>query len=73
MQLAHTLDLETTAEGVEHPGQRTALAMLGCTNIQGYFFSRPMTGDQTRDYLTNDVSDARARGGRRAAGRVRLG
>jgi len=57
MQLAHTLHLETTAEGVEKIEQRDALALLGCTHIQGYFFSPPMPGDQTHDYL--------ARGGER--------
>ncbi len=73
MQLAHTLDLETTAEGVEQAGQRTALAMLGCTNIQGYFFSRPMTGDQTRAYLTGDVGEVSARSGRRTTAKVPSG
>ncbi len=57
MQLAHTLHLETTAEGVEQIEQRDALALLGCTHIQGYLFSPPMPGDQTHDYL--------ARGGER--------
>ena len=51
MQLAHTLHLETTAEGVEQQEQRDALATLGCTHIQGYFFSPPMPGDETHDYL----------------------
>jgi EAL domain-containing protein (putative c-di-GMP-specific phosphodiesterase class I) len=57
MQLAHTLHLETTAEGVEQLEQRDALAALGCTHLQGYFFSRPMPGDETHAYL--------ARGGER--------
>ena len=51
MQLAHTLHLETTAEGVEHIEQRDALALLGCTNIQGFLFSPPMPGPQANDYL----------------------
>jgi diguanylate cyclase (GGDEF)-like protein/PAS domain S-box-containing protein len=51
MQLAHTLHLETTAEGVEALEQRDALAVLGCTHIQGYIFSPPMPGAQTQDYL----------------------
>jgi EAL domain-containing protein (putative c-di-GMP-specific phosphodiesterase class I) len=54
MQLAHTLHLETTAEGVEQLEQRDALAILGCTHIQGYFFSRPMPGAQTHDFLARD-------------------
>jgi diguanylate cyclase (GGDEF)-like protein/PAS domain S-box-containing protein len=51
MQLAQTLHLETTAEGVEQPEQRDVLAMLECTHIQGFLFSTPMTGAQTEDYL----------------------
>ncbi len=51
MQLATTLHLETTAEGVELPAQRDALIKLGCTHIQGYLFSPPMPADQTHAYL----------------------
>jgi diguanylate cyclase (GGDEF)-like protein len=51
MQLAQTLRLETTAEGVEDAQQRDALVLLGCTHIQGYFFSRPMPADEVGDYL----------------------
>jgi diguanylate cyclase (GGDEF)-like protein/PAS domain S-box-containing protein len=51
MQLAHTLHLETTAEGVENIGQRDAMALLGCTHIQGYIYSPPMPADAIDDYL----------------------
>ncbi|HTZ09737.1 MAG TPA: EAL domain-containing protein, partial [Acidimicrobiales bacterium] len=51
MQLAHTLRLETTAEGVESGEQRSALAAMGCTHLQGYFFARPMPGEETLGYL----------------------
>lgn len=54
MQLAQTLHLETTAEGVEHLEQRDALAALGCTHVQGFFFSPAMTGAQTHLYLARD-------------------
>jgi EAL domain-containing protein (putative c-di-GMP-specific phosphodiesterase class I) len=57
LQLAATLRLETTAEGVEDAEQRNALADLGCTHIQGYFFSPPMPGDQTDDYLADSGSN----------------
>jgi EAL domain-containing protein (putative c-di-GMP-specific phosphodiesterase class I) len=60
MQLANTLHLETTAEGVEHSEQRDTLAELGCTHIQGYLYSPPMPGDETHDYLTRDHSLANA-------------
>jgi EAL domain-containing protein (putative c-di-GMP-specific phosphodiesterase class I) len=51
MQLANTLHLVTTAEGVESLEQRDVLAELGCTHIQGYLFSMPMPDDETHDYL----------------------
>jgi diguanylate cyclase (GGDEF)-like protein len=51
MQLAHTLRLETTAEGVEQIEQRDALALLGCTHIQGYLYSPPMAADAIDEYL----------------------
>ncbi len=51
MQLARTLHLETTAEGVESPEQYAALAALGCTHIQGFLFSRPLAPNQIRAFL----------------------
>ena len=40
--LADSLGLETIAEGVEQAAQRDRLAELGCTQYQGYYFSRPI-------------------------------
>jgi diguanylate cyclase (GGDEF)-like protein len=40
--LAAALDMETTAEGVEQAEQVEALRAFGCTNVQGYLFSRPV-------------------------------
>jgi diguanylate cyclase (GGDEF)-like protein/PAS domain S-box-containing protein len=56
MQLATTLHLDTTAEGVELPAQRDALIQMGCTHIQGYLFSPPMPADQTYAFLARDIS-----------------
>lgn len=39
--LSQSLGLATTAEGVETPGQRDFLAAAGCTDLQGFLFSRP--------------------------------
>lgn len=39
--LSQSLGLATTAEGVETPGQRDFLTAAGCTDLQGYLFSRP--------------------------------
>ena len=42
VRLAHALGLKVVAEGVETDGQRLALLELGCDELQGYFFARPM-------------------------------
>ncbi|WP_172605167.1 putative bifunctional diguanylate cyclase/phosphodiesterase [Rhizobium leguminosarum] len=39
--LSRNLGISTTAEGVETEYQRDFLAALGCTDLQGYFFSKP--------------------------------
>jgi diguanylate cyclase (GGDEF)-like protein len=40
--LGHSLRMKTTAEGVETQEQLDKLRVEGCTEVQGYFFSRPM-------------------------------
>ncbi len=45
IHLAHNKHLSVIAEGVETPVQREALINLGCDHIQGYLFSKPVTGD----------------------------
>jgi diguanylate cyclase (GGDEF)-like protein/PAS domain S-box-containing protein len=40
--MAHSLELQVTAEGVESRGQLEALARLGCDEYQGYLFSKPL-------------------------------
>jgi EAL domain-containing protein (putative c-di-GMP-specific phosphodiesterase class I)/CheY-like chemotaxis protein len=40
--MAHSLNLRVIAEGVETEGQLRFLRKLGCDEIQGYYFSRPV-------------------------------
>ncbi|MEO6713625.1 MAG: EAL domain-containing protein [Mycobacteriales bacterium] len=40
--LGRTLNMQTLAEGIEHPWQARELQALGCELGQGYFFARPM-------------------------------
>ncbi|KEC69780.1 UNVERIFIED_ORG: diguanylate cyclase (GGDEF)-like protein [Rhizobium esperanzae] len=40
--LSRNLGISTTAEGVETEYQRDFLTALGCTDLQGYFFSKPV-------------------------------
>jgi diguanylate cyclase (GGDEF)-like protein/PAS domain S-box-containing protein len=41
--MATSLDMTTTAEGVEDAQQAEMIRKLGCTKIQGYYFGRPMS------------------------------
>ncbi len=40
--LADSLNIATTAEGVETEAELAMIQQLGCSKIQGYFFGRPM-------------------------------
>ncbi|HZF79704.1 MAG TPA: EAL domain-containing protein [Rubrivivax sp.] len=42
VKLSHSLGLNVVAEGVETEAQRKVLADLGCDELQGFFFARPM-------------------------------
>ncbi|CAM4213424.1 EAL domain-containing protein [Deinococcus marmoris] len=44
--LAHELELQVVAEGIETDLQREILVDLGCDLLQGYFFSAPMPLEQ---------------------------
>jgi len=45
IHLAHDLSLRVVAEGVETEGQRDILLGLGCDELQGFLFARPMPAD----------------------------
>lgn len=40
--MAHSLGLQTIAEGVETVQQREYLFQLGCNEVQGYYYSKPL-------------------------------
>lgn len=41
LAMAHALDLEVVAEGIENEAQRLILCQLGCKHGQGFLFARP--------------------------------
>lgn len=53
IDLAHNLDMEVIAEGVESEGQFQILGRLGCHYVQGYFISKPMNADDATLFLEN--------------------
>jgi diguanylate cyclase (GGDEF)-like protein/PAS domain S-box-containing protein len=46
--MARSLKMTTTAEGVETDEEANLIRKLGCDKIQGFYFGRPMTADDTR-------------------------
>jgi EAL domain-containing protein (putative c-di-GMP-specific phosphodiesterase class I) len=51
--LGHTLGLSIVAEGVEYLAQADQLAQLGCDELQGFHFSRPLTPQALLQWLQN--------------------
>jgi EAL domain-containing protein (putative c-di-GMP-specific phosphodiesterase class I) len=45
--LADSLNIATTAEGVETESELAMIQLLGCKKIQGYYFGRPMIFDDS--------------------------
>jgi EAL domain-containing protein (putative c-di-GMP-specific phosphodiesterase class I)/DNA-directed RNA polymerase subunit K/omega len=53
--MAQALDLSTVAEGVETAEQLELLRNMGCEQIQGYFFSRPLSPADFLEYYKAHV------------------
>lgn len=49
--MAHNLELEVVAEGVENAEQMSLLKSLGCDTLQGYLLGRPMPGSDIAAFL----------------------
>jgi len=49
--MANSLELDVIAEGVETARQLRFLKDRGCSEMQGYFFARPMPADEMGAYL----------------------
>jgi diguanylate cyclase (GGDEF)-like protein len=58
IRMAHDLDLEVTAEGVESSEQAAFLASRGCDLLQGYLFARPMPADEIAVRLAHRARSA---------------
>ncbi|KKZ85940.1 putative bifunctional diguanylate cyclase/phosphodiesterase [Rhizobium phaseoli] len=62
VNLAHDLDMQVTAEGVETPGQAEWLHSVGCDRLQGYLVSRPLPVEAIDEFITRaDASKVHAR------------
>lgn len=51
ISMARNLKMETLAEGVEELAQKEFLSAQGCKMMQGFYFGKPMPGDQIQAWL----------------------
>jgi len=58
VKLAHALGLKVVAEGVENPRQQQIMVDLGCDELQGFLFAKPMTARALLLWAIGDRSEA---------------
>jgi len=58
VEMAEALDLKVLAEGVETRAQVDRLAIVGCGDIQGFYFSRPVEAEAIDRMLARDAKVA---------------
>jgi diguanylate cyclase (GGDEF)-like protein len=51
LQLAATLQLDTTAEGIEHHSQLVGLRANGCNEVQGFLIAQPMMAHEVKPFI----------------------
>ena len=51
VRVAHSLGMDTVAEGIETEAQAEAVRAIGCEKGQGYFFSRPLPPEEITSWL----------------------
>ncbi|HEX7028498.1 MAG TPA: EAL domain-containing protein [Gammaproteobacteria bacterium] len=56
IDLAHDLDMEVIAEGVETQGQFQILSRMGCHYAQGYYISKPLSTEDVERFLVSPPS-----------------
>jgi EAL domain-containing protein (putative c-di-GMP-specific phosphodiesterase class I) len=56
VNLAHALGLNVVAEGVENVRQQHILTRLGCDELQGYLFAKPMSARSLLIWAMSDRS-----------------
>src|SRR6267143_72818 len=61
ISMAHSLRLKVVAEGVDAEEQAEALDRLGCDQLQGYLFSKPLPFDDMTALLGPEAGEGKAR------------
>jgi diguanylate cyclase (GGDEF)-like protein len=56
VKLGQALGMTVTAEGIETETQMRQLQNLGCEYAQGYFFAKPMSGEEATQLLNREMA-----------------
>ena len=56
IDLGRSLEMRTTAEGVESQDQLAFLKQRGCEDVQGYLFGRPCRAPELLERLTRPIT-----------------
>ncbi|WP_322758094.1 bifunctional diguanylate cyclase/phosphodiesterase [Synechococcus sp. CBW1107] len=62
INLAKDLQMETIAEGVEEESQLEALRQMGCDQIQGYYFAKPMPAEAFEAFARSQLPPSQGPG-----------
>jgi diguanylate cyclase (GGDEF)-like protein/PAS domain S-box-containing protein len=54
VSLAHILNMDVIAEGIENPSQLSQLKLLKCEQGQGYYFSKPLSKEEAEELIARD-------------------
>ena len=57
IQMAHSIDMQVVAEGVENKSQADFLKSVGCLNMQGFYFACPMDADSFEAMLIKEAQN----------------
>jgi diguanylate cyclase (GGDEF)-like protein len=57
VRLAHALSLKVVAEGVDTPRQCEILLELGCDELQGFLFAKPMSAKALLEWAAEDTAE----------------
>ncbi len=55
IDLAHAMEMEVTAEGVETPAALALLSVMGCDQVQGFLLSRPLSLPAFRQFMVAEA------------------
>ena len=59
IDFAHVAGMEATAEGVETAAQVECLRKIGCDNLQGFYYSRPLDADMVDQLVHHRPASSR--------------